>query len=545
VKIEAAHFGSNHRLAEALAADGHWEARCSMKYMDFVRMASSAYSGEKGVSRVKTVRYVGYAKTGDGEDLGYITPSVLIRDGKVMPASEALERGGLRCQLPSVSYKSVKRLDLAVIDEEQCDRTLRHIISDLLQFKGPEIGRCFLGHTFLAPVFGWLQGFKPYILALVGSSGLGKSTLAGYFQAFFGPGFTDLDMESWSGTPKAVELAGHIYKDALYVVDDFKLAHFSPGMLRDAMRVLQGYSDGAGRNRLSRASTMMPSAYIRGMLAITGEDLPEGETSNLARMVPLRVPQEPVTPELSRIKLRCDESRRFYAGVMARYIAWTQTKGPDYVQERARELNATFAADAEIARIVADNKTRVVQNLMLNMLGFVLWAEFAGESGVLDEPEARRMVQEHYEFLRTVFHKHVAVVSEERPFVLFLRHVKAMVESEVARLLTLRPKLGGGFETGSQGLANRPLIGFQDDHHIYLLLAPTFKELGEYRARGHMAAGDFSKRTITQQLLDNGVLVRNPTKTGTNDIKKHRICVDGRQLCVMKIEWTKLEAQVG
>jgi hypothetical protein len=59
VRIEAAHFGSNHRLAEALAAAGHWEARCSSKHMDFVRMASSAYSGERGVARVKTVRYVG------------------------------------------------------------------------------------------------------------------------------------------------------------------------------------------------------------------------------------------------------------------------------------------------------------------------------------------------------------------------------------------------------------------------------------------------------------------------------------------------------
>jgi len=545
VRIEAAHFGSNHRLAEALAAAGHWEARCPMKHMDFVRMASSAYSGEKGVFRVRTVRYVGYARTGDGEDLGYITPSVVVKDGKVLPASEALERGGLRCELPSVSYKSIKRLDLAVIDKEQCDRTLRHVIDDLLEFKGPGIGRCFVGHTFLAPVFGWLQGFKPYVLALIGNSGLGKSTLAGYFQAFFGPSFTDLDLESWSGTPKAVELAGHVYKDALYVVDDFKLGHFSQGMLRDAMRVLQGYADGAGRNRLSRASTMLPSAYIRGMLAITGEDLPEGETSNLARIVPLRVRQEPVTPELTQIKHRCDETRRFYAGVMARYIAWTQTKGPEYVQERARELNAAFAGDAEIASVVADNKSRVLQNLTLNMLGFVLWAEFTGESGVLDEPEARRMVQEHYEFLRTVFHEHVAVVSEERPFVLFLRHVKAMIESEVARLLTLASKLGGGFETESQGLANRPLIGFQDDQHIYLLLAPTFKELGEYRARGHMAAGEFSRRTVLKQLEESGLLILNPSKSGTNDARKHRIHVDAEPKVVIKMPRAKFQAYAG
>jgi len=546
VRIEAAHFGSNHRLAEALAAAGHWEARCSSKHMDFVRMASSAYSGERGVARVKTVRYVGYAKSADGEDLGYITPSIVVRNGKVLPASEALDRGGLRCELPSVSYKSVKRLDLSAIDKEQCDRTLRHVIDDLIEFKGPGIGRCFVGHAFLAPVFGWLHGFKPYILALIGNSGLGKSTLAGYFQAFFGSGFTDLDLESWSGTPKAIELAGHIYKDALYVVDDFKLGHFSAGTLRDAMRVLQGYADGAGRNRLSRASTMMPSAYIRGMLAITGEDLPEGETSNLARIVPLRVRQEPVTTEITAIKHRCDEMRSSYSGVMARYIAWTQGKGADYVQTRARELNRTFADDPEIARVVADNKARVLQNLTLNMLGFVLWAEFTGESGVLDGATAGRMVQEHYEFLRTVFHEHVAVVSEERPFVLFLQHVRAMIESDTARLAPIRVKQAGGYETDPTYREMKgPLIGYRDGQHVYLLMGPTFKELGEYRARGRMAAGDFSKRTIMQQLKENDVLVLNPTKSGTNDVKKHRIYVDGSRLWVVKIAWAKFEAQVG
>ncbi len=60
-----------------------------------------------------------------------------------------------------------------------------------------------------------------------------------------------------------------------------------------------------------------------------------------------------------------------------------------------------------------------------------------------------------------------------------------------------------------------------------------------------MSAGDFSKRTIMQQLLENGVLVRNPTKSGTNDVKKHRIYVDGRRLWVIKIEWAKFEAQAG
>jgi hypothetical protein len=221
---------------------------------------------------------------------------------------------------------------------------------------------------------------------------------------------------------------------------------------------------------------------------------------------------------------------------MAHYIAWTQKKGGGYVRERARELYGTFAGDPAIARVVADNKPRVLQNLTLNLLGFVLWAEFTGESGVLDEPRARRMVQEHFDFLKTVFHAHVVEVSDERPFVLFLRHVRAMAESEVARILTIQPKLHGGFESESHGGGKAPLIGYDDGQHVYLLHDAVFKELGEYRARGRMAAGEFSKREVMRQLFENKVIIPNPSRTGTNDEKKHLIFVDGNRKRVVKIK---------
>ncbi len=280
-------------------------------------------------------------------------------------------------------------------------------------------------------------------------------------------------------------------------MDDFKLAHFSQAALRDAMRVLQGYADGAGRNRLSRSSDMLPSIFIRGALAITGEDLPEGESSNLARILPLRAPGTPVTPELVAVKRRCDKMRRLYAGVMARYIAWTQEKGDVYLQERADELFETFTADPKIAPVVADNKTRVLQNLTLNCLGFVLWAEFTGESGIIDKAAAQRMVDAHFAFLKSLFFEHVATVSEERPFVLFLRDVRAMLDSQVVRLAPVLEKPGGGFmlEKEHKG-SGKPLVGYEDDRHVYFLHDALFKEVGEYRARGRVQAGEFSKRTV-------------------------------------------------
>jgi len=547
ITLEAAHFGSNPRLAEALAAAGHCDLRYTMKDIDFVRLAASSFSDERGYSRVRTVRYIGYARTEEGEDLGYVTPSVVIRGGRIMDAEEALRELGIRCEFDTESYKSIKRLDLVRVSDEELRAAQKSILDDLLLLNWPHIARCLCGHAFLAPVFRRLRGLKPYALAIVGNSGLGKTTLAGYFQSLFGPSFTDLDLESWGGTPKAIELAGHIYKDALYLVDDFKLGQFTSASLKDAMRVLQNYADGAGRNRLSRSSRMMPSAYIRGMLVLTGEDLPEGETSNLARMLVLRVTPTAGDPDSADRKRRCDEARHLYAGVMARYIAWTQTKDDAYLQETAKDLLQEFRQDTAIEPVTADNKNRVLQNLALNMLGFVLWAEFAGECGVIDEAAARRMVQEHFDFLKRLFTEQVALVSGERPSLLFLREIRAMIDSEVVRItrISARPNLKGGFVIEREHRGAGPLVGYYDGGHYYFLNDALFKEVGEYRARGRIAAGEFSKRAIMNQLFEDRVIVPNPTKSGTHDEKKHRITVDGEQKYVIEIERRRLDEYVG
>ncbi|MHC5059176.1 MAG: toprim domain-containing protein, partial [Planctomycetota bacterium] len=182
-RIDSRHYGSNARLAEDLFGAGNCDLSCMTKDMDFIRMASNAFSKGK-VVRLKTVRYVGYAKTPGSKSLGYVTPSVVIRDGRIIPAAEAESEFGFRCELPPGSFKSVSHLDLAIVSDDEFRDACGQIKNDLLRFKGPEIGRACLGHAFLAPVISRLDGFKPYALALVGPTGVGKTTLAAYFQSF-------------------------------------------------------------------------------------------------------------------------------------------------------------------------------------------------------------------------------------------------------------------------------------------------------------------------------------------------------------------------
>ena len=89
------------------------------------------------------------------------------------------------------------------------------------------------------------------------------------------------------------------------------------------------------------------------------------------------------------------------------------------------------------------------------------------------------------------------------------------------------------------------LVGYFDDHHYYFMHDALYKEVGEYRSRGKLRAGEFSKQTIIRELHRSGVLVPNLTKSGTHDEKKHRIRVDGVSKYVLKIERAKLDEYGG
>ena len=68
-----------------------------------------------------------------------------------------------------------------------------------------------------------------------------------------------------------------------------------------------------------------------------------------------------------------------------------------------------------------------------------------------------------------------------------------------------------------------------------------YKEVGEYRSRGRLKAGDFSKSSIIRQMFEDGLLVPNPSRSGTNDEKKHRIVLDGSAKYVIKLQREALD----
>src|SRR5262249_33083277 len=150
----------------------------------------------------------------------------------------------------------------------------------------------------------------------------GKSFVAKLFMNFFG----DFPVSSgrfttWSATPNYIQRQGYFFKDALYLVDDYKPEVVQPYQV---VRVLQTYADGTARGRLKSDATANVLRPIRGLLVCTGEDVPEHNASATARSVIVQVPQQAKNVEAGT---RCLDACKDYAGVTADFIRWLLAEG--------------------------------------------------------------------------------------------------------------------------------------------------------------------------------------------------------------------------
>lgn len=104
-----------------------------------------------------------------------------------------------------------------------------------------------------------------------------------------------------------------------------------------------------------------------------------------------------------------------------------------------------------------------------------------------------------------------------------------MLTSGVVRVLPIKPQDEGGFEIQppppEDPIDRRPIIGYCDEGYYYLVAAAIFKELGEYRGRGRNNAGRVNRRSVIAQLMEDGLLVPNETKAGTNSRSTHALTV--------------------
>lgn len=264
-----------------------------------------------------------------------------------------------------------------------------------------------------------------FSVAIIGATGVGKTELAALAQAHWGKKMDARHLPAgWASTANALEGLASVVKDALLVVDDFCPTGSAAQVYRqhsEADRLLRSQGNRSGRGRLQVNETLRPVREPRGLILITGEDVPRGQSLR-ARMVILELGRKKGTLRWPRLsKRQADAADGLYAEAMAGFIRW--------LSGRRNEIDVNKETADMRASVEPSTHRRASTNDASILLGIKYFLEFAQEVQVLDKNEVEEIMNAAREALRRAAKIQTKQMIEAEPAHKFLRLITAALAS--------------------------------------------------------------------------------------------------------------------
>jgi hypothetical protein len=376
--VLASQFSSLAWVLELLGAEAILETGTSIK--DRTRVAIQYLSqGAIEVGHVYT--HTGWRRLPSGQH-------VYLHAGGAIGAQGSLE--GVEV-IPPPALANYRLPDPPTRDAE------RDAMRASLAMADPRVLPDRLSIPILAAVYRAPLGPVDASLLLIGESGAGKSELAALAQQHFGAELDRMrlpaNFQSTANFNLGIAFAA---KDALLVIDEFKPSGNRLDRQRahaEANRLLTAQGNQSGRGRADHRGAPRAIRDPRGLLLVTGEEVPEGYSAR-ARALILEValgeidglglrPGDSGYRDDHQGLTRLQEAARSgtYARAMAGYLRWlAESVGrfPLYTRELV----------AQLRNMVRANHPRTGNNVAQLMVGISCALEYARSTGALTEADA-------------------------------------------------------------------------------------------------------------------------------------------------------------
>ena len=268
--------------------------------------------------------------------------------------------------------------------------------------------------------------------AVIGETGNFKTAYALLMMAHFGAGFDNRRIPAnWSNTANQLEEMAFIVKDALLLIDEYmpgKVAFDRAAYQAKAERVLRNQGNLAGRGRMNRDRKLAPSHPPRGLIMLSGEEVPEGESLR-ARMATSEL--KPSTIDATKLTAAQKEAASgTYALAMAGFLKWLAPK----LEERQETFQADVRAWRDKAR-TADHK-RTADVLGQLMAAWSTWLDFAAEIGAITEEAAEEISRRVWNALLELGSEQSALQEESNPVEKFRETILAALQGGRVHLMS-------------------------------------------------------------------------------------------------------------
>ena len=325
-----------------------------------------------------------------------------------------------------------------------------------------------LAYTFLSPLNHFLHmvDCEPkFVFLLLGRTGAGKSTLAALFLSFFGH-FTASDLPlSFRDTPNSIIHNAFALKDVLTCIDDFHPCgrQEEQKLTATAQSVIRAYGDRVGRGRLRADSSFMAARQPQGNAIITAEYPPDVGESGTARCFTAELkPGDVNLKELSFFQTKATKGT--LQSCMLGYIRWLREKYLTGEQTEETFLSTLHKAFTDRRNEFRGSGIRCHGRLP----EIVAWLElgmetllgFLKERKVITADRAEEIREDFSSLLRDMARRQARSIDLDRPALIFVRKLFALIESGQVCLLK---------KDELPEFMPRDFIGYEDDSFYYLL----------------------------------------------------------------------------
>jgi len=379
-------------------------------------------------------------------------------------------------------------LEFIYPDPKRLPHIGRHLVGDFLHLKNHRVMFVLAGHIGLAPFASEIPrsfSMEKVALHLMGASGGGKTFLVALAMGFFGQ-FNER-LASWNWTPNSLESEGYWFRDALFVIDDFK-GGFVPQ--QSLVRIFQDYSGGHGRSRLSSSSRIQRPVHIRGLLLSTGEDFLADVASVTGRTICIPVEPEKNTKAGEQCKKFCGLYSMFTPALIHAVISqrdW-KTRAKEFVDEKISLFHK------EVMDL--SNGLRVASNWGLNALGFEFFLQGLSKLGVISTSERRKMADEYLSIALDYLQEQRSTLRGQSPCEIFFRILSQKLEAGSISVKGLKDSQSSG-----------KVIGMVKDQAVLIFPDIVFEVLsGHFHAVNQQVP--LSRNSLRDALAQNGLLQR-------------------------------------
>ena len=262
----------------------------------------------------------------------------------------------------------------------------------------PEIGALLLAAIYRAPTA--TAALIDHSAMLFGYTGAKKSEATAMALAHFGRGFDSRHFPAgWVDSAGVLEVKAHAAKDALFVVDDFNPQGGKGDIDKIhaiADKLIRGAGNQSGRGRLQSDLKQRAAYHPRGLVLMTGEDIPRGQScraritiASLSRDVTNNRKGDIDSDNLTALQNHARVGT--LAGAMSGYLQWL-----------APQMNALKQSLPDSIRTSRDKAihaglkghTRAPSDFASLKAGLELISDFARQCGAITQAEAGQFLIE-------------------------------------------------------------------------------------------------------------------------------------------------------